>query len=187
MIRFDGLGDVLARLRSPWRDLDRPGVVATSVGVAILWLLIVTDDDGYLLLLDGANLLFHEAGHVFFGVFGTTLGLYGGTLGQLVFPSVTAGTFGWRRQPISFAVCTVWFFQNFLNIARYAGDARAQVLPLVGSGEHDWTRIFNRWGALEHDTAVAAVIRTLGWIGMIGAVAWLWWLWWRQHRARPGG
>jgi hypothetical protein len=183
MIQIVGLDEIVERLRSPWRPVSQATAIAFSAGMAVLFLLILTDDDGYLVLLDGANLLFHEAGHVFFGVFGSTAGLYGGTLGQLVFPVVTAGTFLWRRQPASFAVCTVWLFENFLNIARYAADARAQVLPLVGSGEHDWTRIFNRWGALEHDTGVAAVIRALGWAGMLATWAWLVWRWWRRDAA----
>lgn len=37
------------------------------------------------------------------------------------------------------AMAWVWLGENLLNIARYLGDARAQVLPLVGGGEHDWT------------------------------------------------
>ena len=40
--------------------------------------------------IDGVNLLFHEAGHVFFGILGQTMHFLGGTLGQLVFPVVTA-------------------------------------------------------------------------------------------------
>jgi hypothetical protein len=180
MIELVGLEEIVERLRSPWRTVSKTTAIAFSAGMALLLLLILTDDDGYLVLLDGANLLFHEAGHVFFGVFGSTACLYGGTLGQLIFPVVTAGTFFWRRQPASFAVCTVWLFENFLNIARYAGDARAQVLPLVGSGEHDWTRIFNRWGALEYDTTVAGVMRALGWAGMLATWAWLVWRWWRR-------
>lgn len=51
-----------------------------------LWLIFAYDYH----FLDGANLLFHEAGHVFFGLFGQTIGMLGGTLGQLVFP-VAAG------------------------------------------------------------------------------------------------
>jgi hypothetical protein len=61
------------------------------------------------------------------------------------------------------------------------GDARAQLLPLVGNGEHDWTNIFNRWGVLHLDTAIAGFVRLIGWIGMLAAWAWLAWRW---HRDR---
>ena len=38
------------------------------------------------IFLDFVNLAFRQAVHPFFGLFGDTLGLYGGTIGQLVFP-----------------------------------------------------------------------------------------------------
>ena len=65
--------------------------------------------DGFIPVLDHANLAFHEAGHVFFGVLGPTLGLYGGTLGQLVFPAVATATFLRKKAPLSaaFALPTV--------------------------------------------------------------------------------
>ncbi len=55
--------------------------MAFSVGVAIITLMILRSESGYVFLLDGANLLFHEAGHPVFGILGPTMGLYGGTLG----------------------------------------------------------------------------------------------------------
>ena len=63
----------------------------------------------------------------------------------------------------------MWFFENWLNIARYMADARAQELPLVGGGDHDWANIFGRWGLLAHDTQIAAVVRAIGWGGMTAA------------------
>jgi len=142
--------------------------------VSALLVVILFDDDGFVLLLDHANLAFHEAGHLFFGMLGSTLGLYGGTLGQLVFPVVAAVSFWRRRQAVGVALSGVWLFENFLNIARYMADARAQLLPLVGGGEHDWYHIFSGLGLLDRDTDVAAVTQTLGWLGMIGCMLWLW-------------
>jgi hypothetical protein len=59
-------------------------------------------------------------------------------------------------------------------------DARAMALPLVTTGdtdyvEHDWNTIFTSLGVLQYDTAIAAVVRFLGWCGMIGLVVWLTW------------
>jgi hypothetical protein len=141
-------------------------MAGASVGFGVLFYLLKTDDDGFLFVVDHANMVFHEAGHVIFGVLGGTLGLYGGTLGQLAIPLIVGVTFGAQREPVGFATVGVWFFQNFLNIARYMADARAQMLPLVGGGDHDWTNIFNRRGALASDTAIANVVAAAGWIGM---------------------
>jgi len=51
-------------------------------------------------------------------------------------------------------------------------------LPLVTTGdpdfaEHDFHAIFSSLGVLDHDTQIAAVVRTLGWIGMLAVVGWL--------------
>ena len=80
---------------------------------------------------------------------------------------------------MGFAVAGAWFFENFLNIARYMADAREQVLPLVGGGEHDWTNIFSRWGALSSDTLIAGRVAGVGWLGLLAM--WIWIIWrWRQ-------
>ncbi len=145
------------------------GIVAA--GLCALWMAV--DGDGFLRPLDDANLAFHEAGHLIYGVFGDTASLYGGTLGQLSFPAIAAGVFFVRRDPIGFAVCVTWFGQNLSNIARYVADARAQELPLVGGGDHDWTSILERWSALDADHRVAGAFRGVGWILVLGSLVWL--------------
>jgi hypothetical protein len=71
-----------------------------------------------------------------------------------------------------------FFFENWLYTATYMAGARAQVLPLVTTGdsyfvEHDFFRIFTDLGVLNYDTKIAAVVRVLGWCGMLAVVAWL--------------
>ena len=156
-------------------------MLVTSVAFIALFYLLKTDDDGFLSVVDHANLVFHEAGHVIFGILGGTLGLYGGTLGQLAIPLIVGVAFRMQREPVSFAIAEVWFFQNFLNIARYMADARAQALPLIGGGDHDWTNIFSRWGALASDTRIAHVVTAAGWIGMAAVWGWLVWRWARER------
>jgi hypothetical protein len=165
---------VTDRPGSDWRPTSRSEMWLSIAAVCALFAVILFDDDGFIFLLDHANLAFHEAGHLFFGVLGSTVGLYGGTLGQLVFPIVVIVSFRHRRHAVGVAMSGVWLFENLLNIARYMADARAQILPLVGGGEHDWNQIFSRWDLLGHDTDIAFVTRMLGWLGMIGCMLWLW-------------
>ena len=54
-------------------------------------------------------------------------------------------------------------------------DARAQVLPMVGGGEHDWFNILYSWHMLYYDTRLTAFMRIAGWAGM--AAAWCWLVW----------
>lgn len=158
------------------------------MSAAVLTIAWAVSDDGWVPLLDSANLVFHEAGHVIFGILGYTVGLYGGTVGQLVFPITAIVSFWRREQVLGLALGWVWLFQNFLNIARYMADARAHELPLVGGGEHDWTNIFNRWGMLTSDTDIAGLLQFIAWIGLL--VVWgragLHWLQARSTARRAG-
>ena len=125
--------------------------------------------------VDGANLLFHEAGHVFFAVFGPVLGILGGTLGQLFFPIACAVHFLRRRSVVEAGAAVVWLGGNLMNVAVYVADARAQVLPRVGGEIHDWHWLLSRWGLLAHDATVARGIHGLGVLvvlaGVVAAVA----------------
>jgi hypothetical protein len=171
---------VLERLQAihaaDWKEVSTP-VWAAS----IVFLLVVAwfshTGERWVWFLDGANLLFHEAGHPIFGVLWSPLMVYGGTLMQLILPAVACASFWARREPASFAVAGIWLSQNFWNVARYMADARAQQLPLVGSGEHDWAIIFTDWDVLQADTTIAGVTRLIGWIGALAAAGWLTWRW----------
>jgi len=99
--------------------------------------------------LDGVNLAFHEAGHVFLGFAGQTLHFLGGTIGQLVFPVALTVRFRRRGEAFESAVCRLWLGESLMNVAVYLGDAKAQALPLVGGHIHDWGWLLARAGLLE--------------------------------------
>jgi hypothetical protein len=165
----------------PWKEVTTNRLIATSVGFFLFFIVLIKDKDGFIFLIDHANLAFHEAGHPIFGLFGRTLGLYGGTIGQLVFPLIALIAFWFKREAIACAVAGVWLFENFLNIAIYMADARKRVLPLVGGGEHDWANIFSRWGVLHHTSSIAGFVKTMGWLGMIAIWAWVIWRWYKDR------
>ncbi|MEZ4398892.1 MAG: hypothetical protein R3B06_02675 [Kofleriaceae bacterium] len=169
---------------APWAPVKTEHLIGVAATAAALILLLWLGDPGWTGIVDDANLAFHEAGHMFYGWFGQTAALYGGVLGQLTFPLVAAGIFFVRRQPHAVAIALMWGCQNLWNIARYMADARAQELPLVGGGEHDFANIFTRWGVMHADTTIAAWTRTLGWLGMAALVGWIAWRW-RHDQAQP--
>ena len=81
-----------------------------------------------------------------------------------------------------------FFFEQFLPIASYMADARAQELPLLTVGDsdtviHDWNYLFGRLGVLDHDTQIAQAVRIIGWIGMVATVAWMVWRSLKTRRA----
>jgi hypothetical protein len=167
-----------------WRKITTWKLVGFYAGVTAFLGLLFVSERGFIFGLDHANLLFHEAGHPIIGLFSNRLETYGGTIGQLVFPVVFAVSFWRKGQAPAFAASVIWFFENWLNIARYMADARALELPLVGGGDHDWNTIFTRWNILQYDTDIAGTVKFIGWLGMAAACAWMAWRAWAD-RKRP--
>lgn len=166
-----------SRWDEPWKDVALPALFGWMIFYLAFMAYAVSAHGGFL-FIDSANLVVHEGGHNLFGWFGPTFGLWGGTLLQWLVPFLLAAYFYTQRQTAGFVFCLFFFFENWLYTATYMADARAQVLPLVTTGdpdfvEHDFYTIFSGLGVLNWDTTIAAVVRTLGWIGMIGCVAWL--------------
>jgi hypothetical protein len=175
MILLERLQEVLD---TEWQPVGTGALVGASIGFGLLFLVALTAQPGWIPLLDSVNLVFHEAGHPLFGILGwEPLTVLGGTLMQLLVPLLVLGSFWLRRDALGTACAGVWAFENLLNIARYVADARAQLLPLVGGGEHDWADLLGRWGLLAQDTAIGQVLRGVGWLGMVACWAWLAWRW----------
>jgi hypothetical protein len=164
-------------LDEPWKPVSRIALAAWLLFYAVFLIYAFSAHGGYL-FIDSANLVVHEGGHNLFGWFGPTLGLWGGTLLQWLVPLLLAAYFFGQRQITGFVFCLFFFFENWLYTATYMADARAQVLPLVTTGdpdfvEHDFYAIFSSLGVLNYDTKIGAVVRVLGWAGMLAVVAWL--------------
>ena len=122
--------------------------------------------------LSGTDLLFHEAGHLFFSPFGERISIWGGTLTQLLIPSGIMIAFLWKRQPYSASVMGCWIGQNFFSISDYIKDARAQVLPYVGGEIHDWAYILGHWRLLEKDQEIGNAVWFLGLATFLVCASW---------------
>ncbi|MCL6614342.1 MAG: GYF domain-containing protein [Firmicutes bacterium] len=121
--------------------------------------------------LDWVDLPFHEAGHVLFGIFGEFIGFLGGTIMQLLIPAVVTFSFARAGKVIGVRFALFWLGQSFLNVARYAADARAVDLPLIG-GMHDWNYLLGRLDLLQYDATVGAFFTTLGGLSFLAATVW---------------
>jgi hypothetical protein len=112
--------------------------------------------------LDSLDLAIHEAGHLVFAVGGEFLGLFGGTLAQLLIPVAFLAAL-WRQGDRHGATVPLWWLgQNCTNIAIYIKDARVQELPLVGGGEHDWFLLLDQFGMLESELAIGRAVTAAG-------------------------
>lgn len=160
-----------------WEQPPRWSIIAWVAFYAIFLLYALANKTGFL-FIDSANLVVHEGGHLLFGWFGSTLGIWGGTLLQWAVPALLAVYFYSERKMTAFIFCLYFFFENWLYTAAYMADARAMALPLVTVGdpdyvEHDWNTIFSSLGVLQHDLQIAACVRFLGICGMLGSAGWL--------------
>ena len=173
---FDAILDSTGA-REPWQPISRPAVAAWLV-FYLAFMAYAFGKHGEFLFIDTANMVVHEGGHALFGWFGSTIGLWGGTLLQWLVPFLLAAYFFHERQPAAFVFCLFFFFENWIYTATYMADARAMDLPLVTLGDpefakHDWNTIFTSLGVLDWDTRIAGVVRALGWTGMLASVPWL--------------
>jgi hypothetical protein len=135
-------------------------------------------------VVDGFDLVVHEAGHPVAGILGLRfLTFLGGTLAQLALPVVAAVVFARRRQPASLAAALVWIGVNLVNIGTYAADAEARALPLLGAGPegHDWWNMLGMLGLREHATAIGGLVRWAGWALEALAPAWVAAAWLRSR------
>ena len=120
--------------------------------IAIYWTL----NRGNYGLIDNADLVIHEAGHLFFKFFGSFIYTLGGTLMQIILPSIIFYYFFRNHYRTGMQFSLLWLGQNFINISVYAADAQARKLPLLGGNKvyHDWHYILGEIGILQYDTEV---------------------------------
>jgi hypothetical protein len=129
-------------------------ILLALVSAYVVWLAFAYEYH----FLDGVNLAFHEAGHLFLGFMGRTVHFLGGTIGQLFFPVACAIHFIQSGKHFEGWLMGVWFAESLMNTARYLGDAQAMSLPLVGGHIHDWNWLLTRWGGLSSCETIATTL-----------------------------
>ena len=137
------------------------------------------------------NLPFHEAGHIFFRLFGRWMTSLGGTLGQLLIPLVCLLALLIKyRNSFGASVALWWLAESFMDIAPYINDARNGRLMLLGGitgreadyGYHDWEFILNEIGLLRYDHVLAHIGQGFGILLMLVSFAWAGYLLFKQYK-----
>lgn len=111
------------------------------------------------------NLVFHEAGHVIFRLFGQFMMTAGGSLLQLLVPIIFLVAFIKKEDTFAASIMLWWLAQSLMDLVAYIDDAQRQEMWLIGGvqgkdmpGIHDWNNILAQLGMLDsaHGLAVAA-------------------------------
>jgi hypothetical protein len=146
-------------------------VIAALAGAYFLWAAAHPDEWR---LIDGLNLVIHEAGHVVFRPFGEFMMIAGGSLFQVIVPLVFAGYFFFNKKEFSSAFVLFWVGESLLNVSVYAADAVTMQLPLLGGDNsiHDWNYLLDHLNLLRQTAVIAQGIRVLGTLSIIAAIVW---------------
>lgn len=111
-------------------------------------------------VIHAIDLIFHEAGHTIFSLFGWTMMVLGGSLFQIIVPMALVAYFVRDGKLFSASVMTYWAAISTANVAAYAGDALVMKLPLITGDPdtHDWNTLLWRYGLLRHTDLIADCI-----------------------------
>jgi hypothetical protein len=155
-------------------------VLARGIGLLVLLvlgLMIVargltpSASGGALAFVHLIDLVFHEAGHVIFGVFGRFLGVLGGSLNQVLIPALGTGYFLWHRQTASAAVTLFWTGESITDVAIYVADGRDMALPLLAEGlVHDWNWILSELSLRNQAVPIGRAVFAIGVAVLIAAL-----------------
>src|ERR1700754_1945841 len=93
-------------------------LMASMAGLYFLW---CAWDPAQWHLIDGVNLLIHEAGHLVFMPVGEFLMIAGASLLQVIMPLSFVVYFTRHEKPYSAALVVFWVGESLLNVSVYAG------------------------------------------------------------------
>lgn len=123
-------------------------------------------------------LIFHEAGHVIFRPLGEWMMVMGGTLGQLLMPTILGLALLIKNRDPFGASVGLWFLGiSVLDVAPYVYDAaQPQLMLLNGStgeeGGHDWIYLLRSMGLLERSRMLGTFVHAAGVMVLLFSWAW---------------
>lgn len=156
--------------------MSKPGVIISLIGYGILiYILFLLPFHLYeptrefdlpnLLWLTHLILLYiHEAGHLFFSPFGQTLNIMGGSLLQIIAPTVWYIVAKKEHSELS-NVALFFTGVSIVDVSIYVKDAGMLLLPLIGGlskSHHDWANLLNEWGLIEWGYTLGEILFFFG-------------------------
>ena len=122
----------------------------------------------FFFMIDNFLLIVHEAGHTFFGFFGSRfITILGGTLFEILLPFVICIFGWWKRQHFTAQIGLLLTGFAWIESSAYAADAMTRRMPLIGDlpkSAHDFYNLFSMKGVLSDHMFYAW---GMYWIGII--------------------
>lgn len=164
--------------------MTNPAVAGRAAGLVVMlilsWKLMargLTLDSGALLgFISLVDLVFHEAGHVIFGFFGSFIAALGGSLNQVLIPAICAGVFLKQKQVAAASAAVFWMGENIIGVAIYVADGRDMRLPLLAEGlTHDWNYLLSEMSLRNWAEPLGRLVFVAGVLTLLAALAMLAW------------
>lgn len=143
--------------------------------------------------LHGPLLVFHEAGHVLFALFGQWLRMAGGSIFQLLLPAIICWTFLVKQRDAYGAAIGLWLLGvSTLDLAPYVYDAlHPQLMLITGAtgeeGGHDWIYLLSTLHLLPQAHTLGGLLRVLGALVVLTSLAWAGLVLWLQRQRFAAG
>lgn len=148
-------------------------IIAAFFSVYFLWCAYTPENVFFMHLI---HLPIHEAGHIFFRIFGEFMGVAGGSLFQVIVPIVFFGYFVYHKKPFSASIVLFWVGSGIIDVYIYANDAQIMQLPLLSGltgaegGFHDWNYLLTATNSLNYTPLIAKIIRFTGTLTTVAAI-----------------
>ena len=137
---------------------------------------LTLESSGLLSFIRLVDLVFHEAGHVIFGFFGSFIAALGGSLMQVLIPALCAVHFLRHKQPASASAAVFWTGENIIGVAIYVADGRDMKLPLLAEGlTHDWNYLLSELSLRDAADPLGRLVFMVGVLTLLAAMALLGW------------
>ncbi|MBI1933361.1 MAG: hypothetical protein HYS24_12575 [Ignavibacteriales bacterium] len=135
-----------------------------------IWL--INNNGNFIPLIDHFTLLIHEGGHGIFKIFGSFIYTLGGSLMQILMAGLFIFYFYINKKMLGVQFSLIFLSENLFNISKYAADAQARKLPLLGGNKvyHDWHFLLSKMNILQYDQIVGYCFITLAIISLIAAL-----------------
>jgi hypothetical protein len=154
--------------------------IALLVMVVLGWKLaargLTIESSGILSFIRLVDLIFHEAGHIIFGFFGSFIAALGGSLNQVLIPALCAFHFFRQKQIASASAAVFWTGENIIGVAIYVADGRDMKLPLLAEGlTHDWNYLLSELSLRNAAEPLGRLVFVAGVLTLVAAMALLAW------------
>jgi hypothetical protein len=124
-------------------------------------------------LINTINLIFHEAGHWMFYIFGKTISICMGSGTEVLIPIICSAYFYLTNQKFSAYFIFYWITIALVDVSVYINDSIVMQIPLLGGDSviHDWNYLLSSFNLLSYTHFIGQSVFFLASICLIAGLS----------------